>query len=842
MSETVSLIFELEDRASKEFKKFQKQLKEIKKEAKSAGEELDDLGDETDKVGKGLKKAGEGATSMGSKLKGAAGALSLIAGAMGAVIAQVVALNKELIEQANFGGVSVETMQKLGFAATQTGGSFEDVADALNEITLKSTEAAKIGSGAFVDIAKLAGLTIEEFAKLTPEEQLYKFADATKDMDANLRNLLQDELGSDTFIRLNKLLSLGSDGFKKYGKEAERIGIITEAESQKVAGIGQAFESLSQTFKTLSTKSVAAISEEITFLIKKTQDLIIGFSEGTFARPISASFNLIGNALKAVGLVIFGLLKTAGDFIGIGLNKIESGLKSTLLSIHSTLKETFDTNLLDDSTVITYKSQIERLDHATSTTAKNMINNFKGVKESAEDVVGSAKKFALLTAADQSLLERAQNGLVKSAEDYNRAILLSGTIYGENNTRTQELIFNQRKLTEETAKTVNEVKKLESLSNSIQLDLNFQKAQIELLKFKGDLLGAFELKASFDNKQLLDEANALKLSLEKSLTSISDDSISFNPNIKLGDDDFDQLLDEMKKEVSDVKGNEEFVVSSNKVIEKLRVINEYQRLIEGQVGIEALAQQVEQLQLQMQLGDVTPDQVLAKMNEQLLLMQETLPANSTELLAFELQVKKMTESLDVMKGVSEHFAESFSDGFAQAFTDSLQGGEKFVDGMKNLLRDLALSFIQAAIKALILTAIMRGINGGSASTTSFGQDFSANFGSSFGVDVPKAHNGTGSGTMGDENGLRNGTKSINAFNPAGSLNSDEIFAVLKKDESVVQTSSLSSPTGVGSQNVVNETSITNVITSDEVGAMMETPQNVDKFVNMMNANRSRINI
>ena len=832
----VNLIFELEDRASKEFKKFQKELKEIKKNAQGAGDGIGKFNNNTKKTNAGVSKLNKNTKALGGGMKKIAGALGLVAGAMGAVVAQTVALNKELQEQANFAGVSVEEMQKLGFAATQTGGTIQDMADALNEVTLKSAEAARLGAGAFIEVAKLAGISIQEFSQLAPEEQLLKFADATKNMDANLRNLLQDELGSDTFIRLNKLLLQGSDGFKKFGEEAERIGIVTEKESQQVAEIGFAFDSLQKTISTLSTKSVAGFSEEITFLIKKVQDLIIAFSEGNFARPISSSFSIIGEALGLVGKVIFGLLSSIGDLLGGAFDSIEKGARNLLLTIDK-LGKNAGINILSKDQVEEQVFQVEILDGKINKHAKNIKENFEGTGKAAKDVVGEIEKFAKLSVPEQNALERGLAGLLKTQDEYNTALLAARKIYGENTEEVQTLLFNQAKLTKEVEKTKNEVKKLQSLSGTIQIDLEFQKAQVELLKFKGKLQEAFTLQATFDKKQLNTEVDLLISSLENNFAALGQE-ISFNPNIKLGDEGFDGFLTNIQDQFKglDFGENTGILESSNAIIEKLKTINEYSQLIAGQVGIQVLAQQVEQLQLQLQLGEVSPEEVLAKMNEQLLLMQETMPATSTEILNLELQIKNMTEKMDVMGQITEKFAEDFADGMAKAFTDSLSGGEDFVTGMKNLLHELALSFIQAAIKALILTAIMRGINGGG--DTSFGQDFNANFGSSLGVQT--FHNGTGTGTAGDENGLRNRKKQVNMLNPSGSLNNDEIFAIVKKNEAVVQKSSLSSPTGVGSQNVNNEIKIDNQVTDDAVGSMMQTSKNRDLLVNIINEERDRI--
>lgn len=834
--EVVKLILDIENKAEKDLKKFDKDLNKLKKTSEGASKGIGKFNKETSRTGRGFSGLSKNLKGVGGGLKNVATAFAAVAAAMGAVVAQTVKLNKELAAQANFANIGIEEFQRLAFAAQQYGGTAEDVADALNELTIKSQEALRLGSGNLVDVLRLAKVSIAEFASATPEERLFIFADALKEVGSDFETFLQDEGASDSLRRLSQLLREGSEAIKEFGASLE---VISAEDNKRVGDIGKAFNELSTTFNRVLTEGVAEYSEEVVYAILKTQELIQSFSDGTFARPVTAAFDLVFQSLKLVGQLLVTVYASIKNSVSSLFSEVEALQAKSILGINGLLKKV-NLDFLSDESVKDYKFAVKDAESESKASINNIIERWEALKDQTVETGAVATKFGKLTAQQQVLLEKALDGRLKKESELKQALLSSITIYGEASKQTQFIknqLFDAERAAEKLKK---QVKELSKITIPFNLDQKFKKAQIELFKLQGNLKGAFEVQFNADQEQIRTEVDGLIQQVATQLSEIGEEVNVDTSQIKFGEDFFDTtVLKGLSDQINSIQFEDEKIQQNlTGIIDKIQKLSEYQQLLKDQNGIAILTQDIEALQLQLQLGEATPDQVLAAMVEKLNAMAQVLPANSAELLAFRLEVEKMQEDLDVLGAITDKFAEDFASGMAKAFTDSLSGGEDFVSGMKNLLRDLALSFIEATIRALILTAIMRGINGGG--TTTFSQDFTKNLGGSFGIDVGKFHNGTGSGTVGDDNGLRNGTKNINLLNPAGSLNSNEIFAVLKKDEAVVQTSSLNSPTGVGSQEVQQEINVNNFVGEDNLGALLETPNNKDRIINIINSERDRI--
>lgn len=523
--ETVSLILNIKNDAEKEFDKLNKELKELKKNLGQTDSATDDLDG-------GLGNVGNTASSTASKIKLVSTGFAAVAGIMAAVVAKTVEQNQELERQANFAGVSIEKMQELGYAASQTGSNIQEMSDALNEISLKSTEAAALNTGAFVDIAKLAGLTIQEFASLSPDEQLLKFADATKVADKNLKNLLNDELGSDTFINLNKLTSQGSEAIKKYGEEAKKAGIITKEENDKVLSIGKSFASLQQTLTTLATKKVAEFSEEIVYLIKKVQDLISEFSTGKFARPISASLAVITKSVKAVSAIIVGIAKAIGSTFDLAIEGLKTGVDSVIISVDKLSKKFTGKSFIDEETVERSFNNIEISAAKSKNAVEDFKNSFNDVPDAFSEIGEEINKYAKLSAAQQTALERGLNGLLETQEQYNTAIRYATEIYGETSKEVEDLKGYIVELREEAKKglvinaSLDNVALQDAIKEGKKIIQSFGKSEEERIN----------IQFKIDQKKQNDAIKSTVTNLGKSINDILAGEIKFGESINFKPD------------------------------------------------------------------------------------------------------------------------------------------------------------------------------------------------------------------------------------------------------------------------------------------------------------------
>ena len=152
-----------------------KALEKAKKDVEALDKELKKTNKDLGKTSNSLKNIGKGGVE---GIKNITSALTLAAGATALFVQQVNKMNVELKKNAALSGASLETFQAFANFGERAGVSIEHTADAMNNLNLKITEAAELGSGAAVDIFKKLGLDPNELAKITDSgEQMIQFLD-----------------------------------------------------------------------------------------------------------------------------------------------------------------------------------------------------------------------------------------------------------------------------------------------------------------------------------------------------------------------------------------------------------------------------------------------------------------------------------------------------------------------------------------------------------------------------------------------------------------------------------------------------------------------------------------
>ena len=126
-----------------------------------------------------------GLTKMKGEVKAfakSAGGMMLGAFAAGRVVSamhSIVEESKEINRQAKLFSVSTDTIQKLSFAAEQSGFSFEKLADAMHDMTEKAQDAAN-GNKNYADAFAMMNLSAEEFMSMNLEGKINAFGDGLK--------------------------------------------------------------------------------------------------------------------------------------------------------------------------------------------------------------------------------------------------------------------------------------------------------------------------------------------------------------------------------------------------------------------------------------------------------------------------------------------------------------------------------------------------------------------------------------------------------------------------------------------------------------------------------------
>lgn len=133
-------------------------------------------------------------------------------------------------------GIVTEELTRLRFAAEQTAGVSNKTLDmALQRMTRRLSEASR-GMGEAKGAIKELGLSAEDLAKLTPDQQFKAIADAMQGVESQSdRVRLSFKLFDSEGVNLVNTLAVGSKGIEDLGKQADQAGIsISRIDAAKI--------------------------------------------------------------------------------------------------------------------------------------------------------------------------------------------------------------------------------------------------------------------------------------------------------------------------------------------------------------------------------------------------------------------------------------------------------------------------------------------------------------------------------------------------------------------------------------------------------------------------------
>ncbi len=157
----------------------------FKFDAKSLGAPLDKSTGSLDKFTASIKrnaaqinKSKEKRANFIKGLRAVATPALAAAAAIGIVVKQSLDAQVETINMANALGVSTQRLHDLQNLAETFNATSEDMVQGIKNISEISSEAFSAGSGEKFDMFKEINIDLEEFSKLSPDEQFIKFATA----------------------------------------------------------------------------------------------------------------------------------------------------------------------------------------------------------------------------------------------------------------------------------------------------------------------------------------------------------------------------------------------------------------------------------------------------------------------------------------------------------------------------------------------------------------------------------------------------------------------------------------------------------------------------------------
>lgn len=226
-----------------------------------------------DRTKRALDSASKRLKSVSSRL----GKLGAASGAAAAVLGGVMITNSLKVisaqgKMARSLDISAESAVGLTTAFRTVGLEGGDVADALNTIADRAQDAVD-GTQSMVDDFGLVGLKVEDLRNKNPAELFRTFAQAVSETDDVTRRnaAVIRTLGDDLGRNLLPLLQQGAEGFSKFNRQAEQLGLTfsnldareVEKARDAMRRIGFAVEGVSRQLAIQLAPIIEAVAEQM---------------------------------------------------------------------------------------------------------------------------------------------------------------------------------------------------------------------------------------------------------------------------------------------------------------------------------------------------------------------------------------------------------------------------------------------------------------------------------------------------------------------------------------------------------------------------------------------------
>jgi len=204
------------------------------------------------------------------------GAATLMVGKISDGIRAATDLGGRLIDMRDKTGMSVESLQRLGFAASQSGSSIEAVAKGVNIFQRTLVTGGKEVTEALDRI----GLSQRELIEMAPEDAFVKVGEA-------IRGLESPTLQAATAMKLfgksgAELLPMIKAGMAEAADEADRLGIVMSGETAEAMDLlGDKWDALGEAWDGLwrNLGAPLAQSPEVVEAVQAITDVVAGLSQ-----------------------------------------------------------------------------------------------------------------------------------------------------------------------------------------------------------------------------------------------------------------------------------------------------------------------------------------------------------------------------------------------------------------------------------------------------------------------------------------------------------------------------------------------------------------------------------
>jgi hypothetical protein len=209
-------------------------------------------------------------TQARTALLGFGAAIGAVGGAAGIVtMARNIAnASDEIQKMAQRTGLSTEALSELRFAAEQSGASLNLLNPAIRRIQ-RTVEEASRGLGTYQQALADVGLSYQDLANQSPEEQFLRVADAISRLRSEqARTTAAFDLFGDSGVQLLPLISGGRRGIEAQRQEARDLGVtISQQQADAAASFNDAMNRFSEAVTSLQRDVVEPLLPAMTRFI-----------------------------------------------------------------------------------------------------------------------------------------------------------------------------------------------------------------------------------------------------------------------------------------------------------------------------------------------------------------------------------------------------------------------------------------------------------------------------------------------------------------------------------------------------------------------------------------------
>lgn len=284
-----------------------------------AGAAYIELATRDGKLVKGLRAASKrlqafaaSVQGMGLKLAGAGAAM--LAPLIGAV-QQFAAMGDEVNKASERTGVAVEALSELAYAADQSGANLAVLEAGLRRMQTSILDAAS-GSKSAQESLSMLGLTVEQLAGLSPDEQFKLLAERISRIeDPTLKAALAMKIFGRSGTQLLPLMAEGAQGIEALQKRARELGLTISKEDADAATLfGDTLDDLWKSVKAGVFAIGSALAPLLTDLAASATKLVVGL--GKWIKQNKALVVTLFKIAAAVTVAGVGLIVLGGLLAG----------------------------------------------------------------------------------------------------------------------------------------------------------------------------------------------------------------------------------------------------------------------------------------------------------------------------------------------------------------------------------------------------------------------------------------------------------------------------------------------------------------------------------------------